>query len=58
MPRYLHAPVPKVYPGSQGWRCTCPDVKPYKRHTEPWQCRNEFTTTQRVLAWLKEEFGR
>ena len=31
MPRYLHAPVPKVYPGSQGWRCSYPPnwrVKP------------------------------
>ena len=58
MPRYLHAPVAKVYPSSQGWQCTCVDVKPYKRHTEPWQCRKEFTTTQRVLAYLKAEFGR
>ena len=56
--RYLYAPVAKMYPGSQGWRCMCADVKPYRRHREPWECRKEFTTTQRVLAWLKEEFGR
>ena len=55
--RYTAEPVPKHYAGSQGWTCQC-DVKPYRRHREPWQCRSEFTTTQQVLAWLKEEFGR
>lgn len=56
MPRYPHTPVAKVYPGSQGWTCQC-DVPKYKKHRDPWACRNEFTTTQRVLGWLKDEFG-
>jgi len=56
MPRYLAVPVEKRPPGDRPapWRCTCPERKHYNRHTEPWQCRKEFTTPQRVLAWLKE----
>jgi len=57
MPRYPHAPVAKVYPGSQGWKCEC-HVPTYRKHKDPPQCRKEFTTTQKVLAYLKEEFGR
>ena len=41
MTRYLHEPVARKYPGSQGWRCECADVKPYKRHSEPYQCINQ-----------------
>mgnify|MGYP001603985792 FL=1 len=55
--RYTAEPVPKTYPGSQGWTCPC-DVPKYKKHRDPWACRTEFTTTQQVLAWMKEEFGR
>lgn len=60
MTRYTAPKVEKRPPGDrpQLWACTCPDRKHYNRHTEPWQCRHEFTTTQRVLAYLKEEFGR
>ena len=40
------------------WRCVCPGMKKWRRHTEIWQCRPEPTTTGRVLGWLREEFGR
>jgi len=71
--RYTAEPVPRIYCGSRGWRCQCADVKPYKRHREPWQCLTpgdvELWQAQypevmcgdksaRVLAWLATEFGR
>jgi hypothetical protein len=37
MTRYPHTPVPKTYPGSQGWACRC-EVPKYKRHVDPPQC--------------------
>ena len=60
MSRYTAPIVEKRPPGDRPppWVCACPERKPYNRHREPWQCRNEFMTSQRVLAWLKEEFGR
>ena len=60
MSRYIAEKIEKRSPGNRpsGWVCVCAGMKNYRRHTEPWQCRKEFTTGQRVLAWLKEEFGR
>ena len=68
--RYPHSPVPKTYPGSQGWRCECPLPK-YKRHVDPPQCVSQEDVDlwrahypeatvgdkgARVLVWLAKEF--
>lgn len=57
---YVGRPALYRRPGDRppSWRCTCAGVKPYRRHTEPWQCRSGGTTTGKVLGWLREEFGR
>ncbi len=70
--RYTAEPVPKIYPGSSGWACICKDVKPYRRHIEPFQCvtsddldlwRAHYPDATcgdkaaRVLIYLAKEFG-
>ena len=55
------------------WACACPNLKPWQRHREPWQCmtaedvkawraRQPVATCSEVVArelgWLEREFAR
>ena len=70
--RYPHTAVAKDG-GGKAWRCRCPEMKPYRRHTEPSQCLKpedvevwrahypEATCSDRIartLIYLAKEFGR
>ena len=69
--RYTAEPVPKTYPGSQGWACAC-DVPKYRKHKDPPQCvpqaevdlwRARFPEAvcsdkaAKVLVWLEDCYG-
>ena len=57
---YVGRPCLYRLPGDRPprWRCVCPEMKKWKRHQHPWDCLPESDKSERVLSWLKMEFGR
>ena len=72
MLRYSALPVLRKLPGERvpEWSCTCPGLKPWKRHKQPWECIPQHEVdawrqtsgcgpkTAREWLWMEREFRR